>query len=215
VEENPAPRSPRRFGLTAAALAVFVAAMVGMSFAAVPLYREFCQITGYNGTVRRAEVAPKVTVDRWVTVRFDANVGNGLGWSFRPEQRSVRVKLGEVATVKFAAENRLDQTVTGSAVFNVSPDDVGGYFNKIACFCFTQQTLKAGEQEELPVTFFVDPSMVNDSELATTDTITLSYTFYPATPDGTAPQGAALATPSPARRAVAVVAAPASGTKLQ
>ena len=201
-----APRKSR-FGVTAAALVVFVAAMVGMSFAAVPLYRAFCQATGYNGTVRRAEAVPKSTVDRWVTVRFDANVGNGLGWSFRPEQRSVRVKLGEVTTVKFVAENRLDQTVTGSAVFNVSPDDVGGYFNKIACFCFTQQTLKANQSEDLDVTFFVDPSMAHDLELATTDTITLSYTFYPATPDGSAPpaSSAAVQPARPVRSSVAAV----------
>jgi cytochrome c oxidase assembly protein subunit 11 len=211
--EPSAPRR-RRFGITAAALAVFVVAMVGMSFAAVPLYREFCQLTGYNGTVRRAEVAPKEILDRWVTVRFDANVGNGLGWAFRPEQRAVKVKLGAVTTVKFVAENRLDKTITGSAVFNVSPDDVGAYFNKIACFCFTQQTLKAGETEELPVTFFVDPSMAKDSELTTTDTITLSYTFYPATPDGSAPQRAAEAPPQ-SGRAVAAADASAGGAKLQ
>jgi cytochrome c oxidase assembly protein subunit 11 len=157
---------------------------------------------------------PDRTVDRWVTVRFDANVGNGLGWSFRPEQRAVKVKLGQVTTVKFTAENRLDQTMTGSAVFNVSPDDVGGYFNKIACFCFTQQTLKPHETEELPVTFFVDPSMAKDSVLATTDTITLSYTFYPATPDGSAPQGSAEAAPSGSRRALAAAVTP-GGAKLQ
>lgn len=212
---SPAPRR-RRLGVTVLPLVVFVAAMVGMSFAAVPLYREFCQLTGYNGTVRRADFVPKATVDRFVTVRFDANVGNGLGWSFRPEQRSIKVKLGEPTTVKFIAENRLDKTITGSAVFNVSPDDVGGYFNKIACFCFTQQTLKGGESEQLPVTFFVDPAMAGDAELATTDTITLSYTFYPATPDGSAPQGAADAAPSrPARAAVAAVGASAGEAKLQ
>jgi cytochrome c oxidase assembly protein subunit 11 len=209
---NPSPR--RRFGVTAVSLAVFVVAMVGMSFAAVPLYRAFCQATGYNGTVRRVTAVPDRTVDRWVTVRFDANVGNGLGWSFRPEQRAVKVKLGQVTTVKFTAENRLDQTMTGSAVFNVSPDDVGGYFNKIACFCFTQQTLKPHETEELPVTFFVDPSMAKDSVLATTDTITLSYTFYPATPDGSAPQGSAEAAPSGSRRALAAAVTP-GGAKLQ
>lgn len=210
-----APETPprhRNFGITAAALAVFVAAMVGMSFAAVPLYRAFCQATGYNGTVRRAEVAPTTVSDRMVTVRFDANVGNGLGWSFTPAQRSVRVKLGEVATVKFVAENRMPETSTGSAVFNVSPDDVGAYFNKIACFCFTQQTLKANESEELPVSFFVDPAMAKNGELATTDTITLSYTFYPATPDGSAPQTSSEAKPA---RAVAAVAEPPAAAKLQ
>jgi len=168
-------------GLTAAACVVFVAGMVGMSFAAVPLYRVFCQLTGYNGTVRQAETAPAATLDRIVTVRFDANVGNGLGWSFRPLQREVKVRLGEVGTVNFLAENRMGVANTGSAVFNVAPGDVGAYFNKIACFCFTAQTLAANQSVELPVTFFVDPAMAADSDLATTDTITLSYTFYPAT----------------------------------
>ncbi len=178
---EPAPRPQKRgFGMTAAACAVFVAAMVGMSFAAVPLYRAFCQATGYNGTVRKAESAPAATLDRIVTVRFDANVGNGLGWSFRPEQREVKVKLGEVGTVRFIAENRMPTANIGAAVFNVSPDDVGAYFNKIACFCFSAQTLKAGESIRMPVVFFVDPSMVDDHELDRVDTITLSYTFFPA-----------------------------------
>ena len=211
MTEPAIPPRHRNYSITAAALAVFVAAMVGMSFGAVPLYRAFCQATGYNGTVRRAKVAPSAVSDRMVTVRFDANVGNGLGWSFTPAQRSVRVKLGEVATVKFLAENRMPDTSTGSAVFNVSPDDVGAYFNKIACFCFTQQTLKANETEELPVSFFVDPAMAKDAELATTDTITLSYTIYPATQDGSAPQTSSEAKPA---RAVAA-AEPSAAAKLQ
>ena len=213
---EPATR-PREssFGLTAAALAVFVAAMGGMSFAAVPLYRAFCQATGYNGTVRRAEAAPTATVDRFVTIRFDANVGNGLGWSFRPEQREVKVKLGEIGNAKFIAENRMPTGSTGSAVFNVSPDDVGAYFNKIACFCFTQQTLKANASEELPVTFFVDPAMAKDAVLSTTDTITLSYTFYPALPDGSAPQTSSEAAPQTAAKGTVAAAEPAAATKLQ
>jgi cytochrome c oxidase assembly protein subunit 11 len=178
-----APQKPRRinFGVTAAACAVFVAAMVGASFAAVPLYRIFCQATGYNGTVQRAEKAPDKAVDRYVTVRFDANVGNGLGWSFRPDQRSVRIKLGEVGTVTFRAENLMDTASTGSAVFNVSPDVAGAWFNKLACFCFTEQTLQPHQPTELPVTFFVDPGMLDDLDMSNIDTITLSYTFYPAT----------------------------------
>jgi cytochrome c oxidase assembly protein subunit 11 len=173
---------PRKLnlGLSAAACAVFVAAMVGASFAAVPLYRIFCQATGYNGTVQRATAAPARTLDRYVTVRFDTNVGNGLGWSFRPLQRSVKVKLGEIGTASFLAENRMDEPSTGSAVFNVSPDAAGAYFNKIACFCFTEQTIAAGKRAEMPVTFFVDPAMVDDIDMSNIDTITLSYTFYPA-----------------------------------
>ena len=169
------------FGLTAAFCAVFVAGMVGMSFAAVPLYHIFCQVTGYGGTTRRAEAAPKTILDRVVTVRFDSNISNGLGWSFRPLQRQVQVKLGEVGTVAFEAENRTDRTETGTAAFNVAPDQAGAYFNKIACFCFTDQTLKPGQKTDLGVTFFVDPSYADDPNLQNITTITLSYSFYPAT----------------------------------
>jgi len=168
------------FGLTAALCVVFVAGMVGATFAAAPLYRIFCQVTGYNGTVRQASVAPATVSERTVTVLFDANVGNGLGWSFRPLQRSVEVKLGAVAHATFRAENRTDWTVTGTAAYNVAPDDVGAYFNKLDCFCFTEQTLKPHESADLGVTFFVDPSYAKNVDLATTSTITLSYTFFPA-----------------------------------
>jgi cytochrome c oxidase assembly protein subunit 11 len=171
--------TPRNLGLTAAACAVFVAGMVGMSFAAVPLYRVFCQVTGYGGTTQRADRAPDTTVDRIITVRFDANVGNGLGWSFRPLQRSVKVKLGEVGEVSFRAENRTGAPTAGSAVFNVAPGEAGLYFNKIACFCFTEQELAPGEAIDMPVTFFVDPALAADPDLGPTNTITLSYTFYP------------------------------------
>jgi cytochrome c oxidase assembly protein subunit 11 len=122
-----------------------------------------------------------------VTVRFDANVANGIGWAFRPEQREIRVRLGEVAKVSFFAENRTDRTSTGSAVFNVAPESAGAFFNKIACFCFTSQTLKAGEKVEMPVTFFVDPKMADDADNRYTDTITLSYTFYPSPEADSAP----------------------------
>jgi cytochrome c oxidase assembly protein subunit 11 len=173
-------RPTRNLGLTAAVCAVFVAAMVGASYAAVPLYRIFCQVTGYGGTTREVKVAPTATSDRVVTVLFDTNVSNGLGWSFRPAQRSMQVKLGEVAHATFIAENRTTATVTGSAAYNVAPDEVGQYFDKLDCFCFTDQTLAAGETEDLGVTFFVDPAYDKDGDLDTTSTITLSYTFYPA-----------------------------------
>ncbi|MCR4282451.1 MAG: cytochrome c oxidase assembly protein [Bauldia sp.] len=175
-------RAPvRNLGLSAAACAVFVAGMVGVTFAAVPLYRVFCQATGYGGTTQKAETAPAATLDRVVTVRFDANVGNGLGWSFRPLVREVKVRLGEVGRVSFFAENRMNRVSTGAAAFNVAPGEVGVYFNKIACFCFNEQTLAAGERVEMPVTFFVDPAFADDPDLGGTDTITLSYTFYPST----------------------------------
>lgn len=177
---QPKPRRRLSFALTASLCAVFVAGMVGMSFAAVPLYRVFCQVTGYGGTTQRAEAAPGRVLDRVVTVRFDSNIGNGLGWSFRPLDRAVRVKLGEIGAVAFRAENRTDRTVTGTAAFNVAPDVAGLYFNKIACFCFTEQTLEAGEAADLGVSFFVDPAYADDPNLQNIDTITLSYTFYPA-----------------------------------
>ncbi len=173
-----------KLGLTAAICAVFVASMVGMAFAAVPLYRIFCQVTGYGGTTQRANAAPAVALDRVISVRFDANVGNGLGWSFRPLTRAIDLRVGEVGKAMFTAENRGSRTITAAAVFNVSPQEVGAYFNKIACFCFTDQTLAPGETVELPVTFFVDPAIASDPELDQIRTITLSYTFYPADPAG-------------------------------
>ncbi len=174
-------RAPtRNVGITVAACVVFVAGMVGASFAAVPLYRLFCQVTGYGGTTQRADTAPENVVDRYVTVRFDANVANGLGWSFRPMQREVRVRLGEIGEAKFFAENRTRTASHGTAGFNVAPGPAGIYFNKMECFCFTEQALQPGESMEMPVTFFVDPAMVDSLELANINTITLSYTFYPA-----------------------------------
>lgn len=168
-----------KMALTAAACAVFVAGMVGMAFAAVPLYRLFCQITGLAGTTQRADAAPDAAIDRDVSVRFDANVGNGLGWGFRPLTRSVEIKVGAMGEAVFVAENRTDRPTTGTAVFNVTPLVVGAYFNKIACFCFDEQTLQPGERIEMPVTFFIDPAIADDPDLDYIRTITLSYTFYP------------------------------------
>ena len=202
----PAPRPrPRRvnYGVTVAAYAVFVAGMVGATYAAVPLYRIFCQTTGYGGTVRRAEVAPSEVLDKTITVRFDANVAPGLGWNFAPDVREVKVKLGEVKTISFHAENLTNTTTTGSAAFNVSPDAAGAYFNKLACFCFTQQTLQPHQPSELPVTFFVAPGAAQDVDMSNVDTVTLSYTFYPAAPPAEAkaaepvPTAPALAEPNP------------------
>ena len=173
--------SQDRLGLTAAICVVFVAGMVGMSFAAVPLYRVFCQVTGFGGTTQRASEAPARTLEREVTVRFDGNVTNGLGWNFRPRQRQVTLRVGEVAEVAFIAENRTDSATTGTASFNVTPNAAGIYFNKLACFCFTEQSLAAGQTVDMPVQFFVDPAIAEDHELDHIGTITLSYTFYPVT----------------------------------
>ena len=180
-----APRSPRqsRLVMTATFCAVFVAGMVGMAYAAVPLYRIFCSLTGYGGTTQRAKAAPAATIARTVTVRFDTNIGNGLGWSFRPEVRQLTVKLGEPAQIAFLAENRTAAKSSAVAACNVTPGEAGAYFDKISCFCFNAQTLNAGESARLPVVFFVDPSMVEDHDLDGVDTITLSYTFYPAPTD--------------------------------
>jgi cytochrome c oxidase assembly protein subunit 11 len=173
-------RTSSRIGMTAAFCAVFVAAMVGMAFASVPLYRMFCSLTGYGGTTQRAKAAPQATLARTVTVRFDTNVANGLGWSFRPEVRQVIVKLGEPAEVAFLAENRTAAKSSGLAAFNVTPGEAGAYFDKIACFCFSEQKLGPHETLELPVVFFLDPALEADANMAGIQKITLSYTFFAA-----------------------------------
>jgi cytochrome c oxidase assembly protein subunit 11 len=159
------------------------AGMVGASFAAVPLYRIFCEATGFAGTPQRAEAGAERMLDNEIVVRFDGNVA-GLPWSFKPEVPQVSVKLGETTLVNFVAENSGDHEVTGTATFNVQPDIAGAYFNKIECFCFTEQTLKPGERLEMPVQFFVSPDLADDRELAGTRAITLSYTFFPAADRG-------------------------------
>jgi cytochrome c oxidase assembly protein subunit 11 len=164
----------------AAIFGIMVVTMVGLAYASVPLYRIFCQATGFGGTTQRAEAAPKKTLDRRMTIRFDANTAPSLPWTFEPVQRSLEIKVGEENFAYYRATNKSDHAVTGSAVFNVAPDTAGAYFNKIQCFCFTRQTLKAGETIELPVSFFVDPAIVDDHGLDNVTTITLSYTFYPA-----------------------------------
>ncbi|WP_421696337.1 cytochrome c oxidase assembly protein [Aestuariivirga sp.] len=163
-----------------AVLAAGVAAgMVGLSYAAVPLYRMFCQATGFAGTPQRAEAAPAKVSDRTVVVQFDANTSGSLGWAFHPAQEQVKVKFGEQTLAFYKATNNSGRVVTGSAVFNVTPEQAGAYFNKIQCFCFTEQTLKPGESLEFPVSFFVDPAMLEDANSSGIKEITLSYTFYP------------------------------------
>jgi cytochrome c oxidase assembly protein subunit 11 len=177
---NRLPRAPtRRDMLVAGSCGVVVAAMVGMSYAAVPLYNLFCRATGFGGTTQVATAGPGEVLDRKVTVRFDANVGGGLPWRFEPERNAVDVKLGEVVTVKYTATNLSTRTTTGEAAYNVAPFTVGAYFQKINCFCFTEQKLKPGETQELTVVFYVDPALAKDSDQDDLDTITLSYTFFP------------------------------------
>jgi cytochrome c oxidase assembly protein subunit 11 len=155
-----------------------VAGMTGLAFASVPLYRLFCQVTGYGGVPQRAEQAPHEVLDRTIRVRFDANVDRALPWSFAPVERVVEVKIGETGLAFFKASNNSDAPVTGTAVFNVVPELASRYFAKIECFCFKEQTLQPGASIEMPVTFFVDPKIVEDEDTKSIGEITLSYTFY-------------------------------------
>jgi cytochrome c oxidase assembly protein subunit 11 len=179
------PRGPQQRRTTRRDLVVaficggVVATMVGASFAAVPFYNWFCRTTGYGGTTQRAEGAPTQTADRTITVYFDSNVAGGLPWSFEPEQRTIDVKLGQVVTIYYHVTNESARETTGQAGYNVNPPTTGIYFEKINCFCFTEQTLKPGEKRDMAVVFYVDPKLAKDSEQDGTKMITLSYTFYP------------------------------------
>jgi cytochrome c oxidase assembly protein subunit 11 len=179
------PKVAARRGLTrdaavAALCGLVVVLMVGASYAAVPFYNWFCRATGFNGTTQVATSAPSgAPLARKVSVRFDSNVAGGLPWKFEPEQTEIEVRVGEVVTVYYAVTNQSARTTTGQAAYNVAPLTVGAYFQKINCFCFTEQTMAPGEKREMPVVFYVDPSIVNDGDNDGLNTITLSYTFYP------------------------------------
>jgi cytochrome c oxidase assembly protein subunit 11 len=172
-------RSRRRDFAVAAVCGAFVAAMVGAAYAAVPLYTWFCRTTGFGGTPVLAHGGPVQVLDRKVTVRFDANVASGLPWKFEPEQISLDVRIGEVVTVYYRAENDSARETVGQAAYNVTPSTVGAYFAKINCFCFTEQRLKPHERRDMAVVFYVDPALVGDAEEDDLNTITLSYTMYP------------------------------------
>ncbi len=165
-------------GLLALILTGAVFGMVGLSFAAVPLYRVFCQVTGFGGTPLIAEAAGEKVLERKVTVRFNADTDRNLPWRFKPVQRSMELHLGEQGLAHYEARNHGNQPIVGTATFNVIPLKAGQYFNKIACFCFTEQRLEPGETVDMPVTFFVDPRLNDDPSMADVTTITLSYTFY-------------------------------------
>jgi cytochrome c oxidase assembly protein subunit 11 len=152
--------------------------MTGLSFAAVPLYDLFCRVTGFGGTTQVATALPERVVDRQVRVRFNADVNGQLGWAFRPEVREVTVRPGEPTTVLYVAQNTSKAPVVGTATYNVTPEKAGIHFAKIQCFCFTEQLLQPGERIEMPVTFFVDPSIADDPKMGDVTTITLSYTFF-------------------------------------
>ena len=159
-------------------LALLALAMVALAFASVPLYRAFCQVTGFAGTTQRADKAPGAVAGE-IGVRFDANVDSKLPWRFEPVQEKVRVHPGEKNTIYYRATNLTARTTTGQAIFNVTPEETGPFFNKIACFCFTEQTLKPGQSVVMPVVFFVDPKIRDDEDTKAIDEITLSYTIYP------------------------------------
>lgn len=168
----------RKNARTAGLMALLVAGMLALAFASVPLYRMFCELTGFDGTPLRAESAPGAVAGE-VGVRFDANVNDALPWKFEPLQETVRIHPGARTQVMYRAKNLTARTTTGTASFNVSPRTAAPYFSKIECFCFSEQTLKGGESVDMPVIFFVDPKLREDPNTAHIDEITLSYTFYP------------------------------------
>jgi cytochrome c oxidase assembly protein subunit 11 len=172
--------SRRANRITAVAAALVVAVMVGASFAAVPLYRIFCQVTGFGGTTQVAgqDAAPKARGVRVMTVSMLGNVNSALPWSFAPVKPKITLRVGENALVYYRAVNRSDKTVTGVATFNVTPHKAGPYFVKVECFCFSRQTLKPGESVDMPVSFYVDPALAKDRKLAGVTDIALSYTFF-------------------------------------
>ncbi len=176
--------------LIAACCVGFFAAMIGMSYAAVPLYQIFCQVTGYGGTTQRAEQYSDQILDRTINIRFDANVSGGLPWEFAPVEREVTLRIGETTQVAYTAKNIFKVPSNGRATFNVTPQAAGAYFNKVECFCFTDTTLQPGESMQMPVVFFVDPDIVDAPELKGISTLTLSYTFFPI--EGEQPTAAAL-----------------------
>jgi cytochrome c oxidase assembly protein subunit 11 len=175
-----APVRPRGKARTVAGALLMLAAMTALGFASVPLYRMFCQATGFNGTVRKDLTAHAPgAVGMLVDVRFDANVKPGMDWSFTPDDHVKRVAVGARQMAFFTAINNTDRTITGSAAFNVSPAQAGQYFTKIQCFCFTEQTLRPHERVRMPVIFFVDPAFAKDPDTKDISEITLSYTFFP------------------------------------
>ena len=171
-----------RNGRTVLVLVSIVGGMVGLSYASVPLYRLFCQITGYGGTPGQ-EAAPSTALPgaREIVVRFDSNTSPKLDWRFKPDQREVRLKVGDTALASYTARNRSDRRLVGTSTFNVTPYKAGPYFNKIDCFCFTEQALEPGQEVAMPVSFFVDPEIYDDPNTRDVTTITLSYTFHPVT----------------------------------
>ena len=173
-------RGPGRDALVGSIAGLVAVLMVGAAYAAVPFYNWFCRTTGCNGTTQVAKSGPATApLARKIAVRFDSNVAGGLPWKFEPEQTEIEINIGQVVTVYYTVTNQSARTTSGQAAYNVAPLTVGAYFQKINCFCFTEQTMAPGEKREMPVVFYVDPSIVDDSDNEGLNTITLSYTFYP------------------------------------
>ena len=171
-------RRNRRVALMAA---LFGLAMLGLGYASVPLYRLFCQVTGFGGTTQRIDEAQAATIKpvagKTISIRFDANVASGLTWEFRPDVVTDTIEIGARDMTTFYARNPTGRSITGTATFNVTPTQAGKYFNKIQCFCFTEQTLAAGQEVHMPVIYFVDPAILKDPDAKDIEQITLSYTF--------------------------------------
>ncbi|WOI53980.1 cytochrome c oxidase assembly protein [Parvularcula sp. LCG005] len=163
---------------TALVIVGVVACMVGLSYAAVPLYKTFCQITGWGGTTQRAVAVSEDVLERKITVRFDGSISNNIPWTFKPSQVSQTMHVGETGLAFYTAANNADYPVIGTASFNVQPAKAGEYFMKVECFCFTEQLLEPGESVQMPVTYFIDPAMDKDKQMDDVREITLSYTFY-------------------------------------
>lgn len=178
MDETRAAAIQRRNRRAAIGIATVVVGMAGLSFAAVPLYDLFCRVTGYNGTVQTGQAAPGGGAGRTIQVRFAAQTDRNLPWSFQPEQANMTVRLGEEGLAFYTASNRSGTPVTGVSVYNVTPEKVGRYFHKVACFCFDEQTLAAGQRVDMPVSFWVDPRIAEDPNTRDVTAITLSYTFF-------------------------------------
>lgn len=175
--QNALVRKNARMGLILVGVIVF---MIGLSFASVPLYRLFCQVTGYGGTTQTAQTLPDVIIDRTITVKFTSSTSRNMAWDFKPEDRAIDVRLGQKGVTAFQAYNPLDAASSGTAIYNVTPLKAGKYFHKVQCFCFDQQTLQAQQRVSMPVMFYIDPAMHDDANMDDVQTITLSYTFFPA-----------------------------------
>lgn len=187
-QADKAQRANRRVAVSAGFMAL---AMIGVSFAAVPLYDMFCRVTGFGGTTQVAETAPGPVSDRVMTVRFDASLNRKMPWRFEAPDAAVNIPVGESGLAFYRAKNPTDRIITGTATYNVSPPEAGIYFSKIDCFCFTEQVLQPGEVVDMPVSFFIDPEILTDSEMDDVKTITLSYTFFEAAQQASSEVGVA------------------------